>query len=443
MSNLSPAETQLILSAAASGISGLCLWGSLRQSRRRRLIEALPTSKALGVFVGLVEVKGLAESDRPLVSTLSEAACVWHEHTVAEEWRRTVTETYTDAEGKTRTRTRVESGWTTVASGGAEQSFRLRDETGAVRIVPDGADVVPRTVMDTICGPSDPLYYAKGPSRSVSDSTFRRRFTERIIPLGHPLYVIGQARERSDAVAAEITQSPAAPWFLISTRDEELERRSAGWSSAGFALAGAVVALFPAFWDGTGGGGRFQPEAACLWGGVYALAWGLTGWWSVHNSLVDLRHRVAAASGLVAIQLERRAALIPALCGVIEGFRRHERDVLETVARLRSEAASTAPGSPGADPVGAGALVVAIAEAYPEIKADGVFTRLSGELVDTEDRLALARRYFNDIATHANTRCETVPDRWFAPLAGLRPQSLLMASGYARDAVRVGGFDRE
>ena len=87
----------------------LTLWGAFRPGRRRRLVENLPISKTTGVFIGLVELKGTAE--RPIRSTsfLAEQPCTDYSWSVDEHWSRTVTETYTDSDGKTHTRTRHEA----------------------------------------------------------------------------------------------------------------------------------------------------------------------------------------------------------------------------------------------------------------------------------------------------------------------------------------------
>ena len=96
----------------------------------------------LGVFIGLVEIKGTAESERPLTSYLAEVPCVFYRWDVQEKWSRTVTETYTDSDGKTRTRTRHESGWKTVAGGSDEQLFYARSRgftrNEAVRMIVAG-----------------------------------------------------------------------------------------------------------------------------------------------------------------------------------------------------------------------------------------------------------------------------------------------------------------
>ena len=210
-------------------LSVLFIGLALAAGRRQCLIFDLPTCKTTGVFIGLVELKGTVEAEQGLVSFLAEARCVYYHWNVAEHWSRTVTETYTDAEGKTQTRTRTESGWAAVAHGGDSITFYLQDESGIIRIQPAKATVEPKTVFERTCGCSDPLYYAKGPARAVADSTGSRSFTEQAIPLHARLYVVGQARERNDVVAPEIAYDPKAEMFLISTRSEEQISRGLVW----------------------------------------------------------------------------------------------------------------------------------------------------------------------------------------------------------------------
>src|ERR1044072_9676145 len=77
-----------------------CLLFALRSGKRKRLVDNLPTSKTSGVFIGLVELKGTAESAQPLTSYLASQPCVQYQWRVEEHWSRTVTETYTDSDGK-------------------------------------------------------------------------------------------------------------------------------------------------------------------------------------------------------------------------------------------------------------------------------------------------------------------------------------------------------
>ena len=407
--------------AGAGGLlSLLAAWGSVALLRRRRLLRDLPTSKAHGVFMGFVEVCGRAISEHPLTGFLSGTRCVWYRWTVEERWQRTVTEVVRE-NGRTRTRTRVESGWATVDEGGEAAVFDVEDETGRVRVDPEGARIEPLDVFDRSADESDPLYYGKGPPEAVANSTGIRRFHEEAIPVGTTLFVVGQAREREDAVAPEIAHDPAAPQFLITTHPERaIDRRllAFAWAAgvAGLAAAGAGGALL----SQAGGPERL---ALRIGGAVlgYLAAWGI-GWaWMSYNALVNLRQRVRQAGSLVDVQLQRRADLIPRLVQVVEGLRDHERTVQKEVAHLRAQRAPTAPGEPGPDPDGVGGDLRVIVERYPELGAHPAFLSLQEALVDTEDRIALARNYYNDIATFYNTRLEIVPDAWVAGLAGLRP----------------------
>src|SRR5204863_9200046 len=94
--------------------------------------------------------------------------------------------------------------------------------------------------------------------------------------------------------------------------------------------------------------------------------------------------------------------------------------------------AATPPGEPGPDYRACGKLLLAVAERYPELRAQESFAHLQANLIDTEQRIALARGYFNEIATFYNTRLEVVPDRLVARLGRLRPQPLMAANDFER-----------
>ena len=157
--------------------------------------------------------------------------------------------------------------------------------------------------------------------------------------------------------------------------------------------------------------------------------------WTAYNGLVDLRQRVIQGRANVDVQLQRRHDLLPALVVVVTGLRDHERAVQAEVAALRAQLTTAAPGGPA--PAGCLAALRAVAEAYPALKADESFLRLQRQLSEAEQRIALARAYYNEIATHYNTRLEVVPDRLVAHLAGLKPLELMGAAGFERAPVDV------
>jgi len=410
---------------------------SIRAGRRRRILDDTPTCKTTGVFIGMVELKGTAESEHPVRSFLAERNCVHYTWSVNEHWSRTVTEHYTDSEGKSQTRTRHESGLTTVASGGQMIPFYLQDDYGAVQVSPQGAEHELVTMFEETCGPSDPLYYGKGPAFAVADSDHRRQFVETGIPLHQRIYVMGQARERSDIVAAEVAQSDKASLFMISTRDETAI--SSGMAS-GFwwwGIGGLVFTVGGLAIAGAQGGGSVSPVPLIAGGLSYLLVWFL-GWaWMVFNSVVGLRQRVKQAWSQVDVQLKRRQDLIPNLVAAVKGLRDYESKLQTEVATLRTQMTATPPGEAGADYSGITPLLVAIEERYPELKAEESFLNLQKNLIDTEQRIALARGYFNEIASFYNTRLEVVPDRFLAALVGMQPQALLLAENFERQPVEV------
>jgi hypothetical protein len=415
------------------------LIAAFRAGRRRRLIENLPTSKTSGVFIGLVELKGAAESAEPLTSFLAAQACVQYAWTVQEHWSRTVTTTETDSKGNTRTVTRHESGWTTVADGGEMIPFYLQDDCGVILVQPDGAKIEPLTIFDETCGMADPLYYGKGPAGAIGDSDYRRRFVENGIPLQTNLFIVGQARERQDIVAPEIAADKNAPLFLISTRTEEQVSSGMKWGARGWTIFGLLAAVGFTVWRD--GALNVQPDSRLVIYAAIAFGYlfiGLLAWvWMVFNSLVDLRQRVRSAWALVDIQLKRRFDLIPNLVNCVKGFRDHEQQLQTELAALRNQLTATPPGVAGRDHGAVSNVVIGIAERYPELKASDSFLALQKNLSDTEQRIALARSYFNDIATHYNTRLETVPEKFVAALGAMKPQPLMAANDFERAAVTV------
>jgi hypothetical protein len=418
----------------------LALWGSLVLRRKRRLLDDLPTAKTQGVFIGLVEIKGTAESEVPLTAFLSGQRCVQFHYRVEEHWSRTVTETYTDSKGQSQTRTRQESGWTTLDEGGEAADFYLRDDTGAVLVRPEGAKLEPGGFFDQTCRRDDPLYYAKGPSGAVPDSDHRRRFIETGIALHAPLYVVGQARERADVIAPEIAADKSAPLFLISTRSEAKVRAGIGGGIWLLTILGAGLFVGGFVFRNQGALQRaFALDAAqyaILLGSYVALQ--LVGWmWMAFNSLVSLRNRVRQAWSLIDVQLKRRYDLIPRLANTVGALRAHEGQTQSALAALRGQMAATPPGVSGPDFAGCALALNGVIEAYPDLKADTAFLRLHRELVETEQRIALARTYFNDIATFFNTRLDIVPDRWIGALGQMSAQPLLAADGFERAAVAI------
>lgn len=417
----------------------VCLFAGFRTLWRKRLIDDLPTSKTQGAFIGLTELKGTAESDNPLTSYLAATHCVHYQWYVQEHWRKTVHETYKDSKGHTQTRTRIESGWSSVDSGGHSIPFYLKDDTGILRIIPEGAKIQDITVFSETCRPSDPLYYGKGPAYAVAHSTHERQFLETAIPLHTKLYIMGQARERQDIAAAEIAYDKNAEMFLISTKTEK--QISSGYNVLvwflfifGFCAAiGGTVA-----WQQMNNNrGEITFPSLLIAAGAYIAAFVL-GWvWTVYNSLINLRHMAERGWSQVDVQLKRRHDLIPNLERVVKGYRDYESQTQTFITELRSQIDATPLGKEGADYKGISTMLSAVVEKYPDLKASESFLKLHEALIDTEQRIALARDYFNNTATYYNTRLSIVPDRYAASIAGLKPFVLMGAADFERAPVEV------
>jgi hypothetical protein len=416
-----------------------CLIGAFYNLRHKCIIDDLPTSKAQGVFIGLTELKGTVESEKPFTSFLAGVQCVHYGWQIEEHWQRTVHETYRDAHGHTHTRTRTESGWTRVADGGESGPFYLKDDTGVIRIVPEGASIHANTVYNRTLTPGDTWYYGKGPLHEIANSTHRRRFYENAIPLHTMLYLLGQARERQDIVAAEIALDKQSPIFMISIRSEKQISSGYGrwfwfWLALGWVMAAGSGASWGAFTT-LGLGFNWLPIVIMAAGYFVVL---LLVWvWTTYNSLINLHHRVKQGWSQVEVQIKRRHDLIPNLVHAIEGYRQYENEAQSVLAEMRGQVEATPPGAAGPDFKGLAPLVRLTIERYPELKASESFLKLQKALVETEQRIALARDYFNDVATFYNTRLEIVPDRFAAALARLHPRVLMSAAEFERAPVKV------
>jgi hypothetical protein len=227
--------------------------------------------------------------------------------------------------------------------------------------------------------------------------------------------------------------------YLISTRSEEQVSSGMKWGSRGWTIFGLLAAVGFTVWSNAAQ--NIDPASRI---GIYVaigLAYlfiGLLAWiWMVYNSLVDVRNRVRQAWSLVDIQLKRRFDLIPNLVNCVKAYRDHEAQLQTELAALRNQLAATPPGVSGPDHGAVSNVVIGIAERYPELKANDAFLALQKTLSDTEQRIALARSYFNEIATHYNTRLEIVPERYVAKLGAMKPQPLMEANDFERAPVKV------
>ena len=137
--------------------------------------------------------------------------------------------------------------------------------------------------------------------------------------------------------------------------------------------------------------------------------WGI----SIYNGLVTMRQRVGQAFADIDVQLKQRHDLIPNLVETVKGYATHERETLDAVVKARNAAISAqGPAAQAqAENVLSGALrqLFALSEAYPDMKANTNFQQLQSEIADIENKIAAARRFFNNAVQEYNTGIESFP----------------------------------
>lgn len=145
---------------------------------------------------------------------------------------------------------------------------------------------------------------------------------------------------------------------------------------------------------------------------------------AMYNGLVRLNVRAQEAWSDITVQLKRRLDLIPNLVNTVQGYATHEKSVFEDVTKARAQAlnAQGVQETAEAENMFEGALksLFAVAEAYPQLKADANFKALQDELVDTEDKIQAARRFYNGVVRDFNTKRTVFPTNIFASMLGFK-----------------------
>ena len=168
----------------------------------------------------------------------------------------------------------------------------------------------------------------------------------------------------------------------------------------------------------------------------------------IYNGLVTLRNRFKNAFSQIDVQLKRRYDLIPNLVETAKGYIKHERETLEAVTRARNTALAASQAA-AANPGGAAAMqqlgqaegaltgvlgrLLAVAESYPDLKANQNMLALQEELSSTENKVAFSRQAYNDSVMQYNTKRESFPDNIFAGMFGFGAAELLQSTGSAEE----------
>jgi len=173
---------------------------------------------------------------------------------------------------------------------------------------------------------------------------------------------------------------------------------------------------------------------------VVIVAWGVVA----YNRLVRLRNQVEASWAQIDVQLKRRYDLVPNLVETVRGYAAHERGTLEAVVAARGLAINSAQTPGMADRATAEVMLTsalgrlfALAEAYPDLKANQNFLALQAELGNTEDKIAYARQFYNSAVQTFNTAVQTLPTNVIAGIGGFRARDFFEAAGGERGPVQV------
>ena len=148
--------------------------------------------------------------------------------------------------------------------------------------------------------------------------------------------------------------------------------------------------------------------------------------WATYNGLVQLNVRVQEAWSDITVQLKRRADLIPNLVEAVKGYASHEKQVFQDVTEARSNVLEATKQGPEATAKAENQFeqalksLFAVSEAYPQLRASENFMQLQNELVDTEDKIQAARRFYNGGVRDMNTRVQQFPANVVAAMFGFK-----------------------
>ena len=191
--------------------------------------------------------------------------------------------------------------------------------------------------------------------------------------------------------------------------------------------------------NGAGGVALLVPCLCLFVALLIPLAWVI----AMYNSLVRARQHVREAWAQIDTELNRRYDLIPNLVETVKAYARHEQETLERAIAARNQAYANEQGSPADqardenEMIRALGRLLAIAEAYPDLKADRHFLELQRELSNTEDRIQRVRRFYNGNVRDLNTKVQVFPTNLFATLFGFTQAEYFEIDQAVREPIQV------
>jgi LemA protein len=174
---------------------------------------------------------------------------------------------------------------------------------------------------------------------------------------------------------------------------------------------------------------------------VIIIAFFLFVFFGYYNRIIRFENRIDNSWAQIDVQLRRRADLIPNLMETVKGYMKHERETLESVTKARTALmnAKSPQENINADNMLTGALktLFAVAENYPDLKANQNFLNLQDELTNTENKISYSRQHFNDSVLVYNNLVETIPGKWFASFMNKKTREMLQIPEVSKEVPKV------
>ncbi len=407
------------LPAAAGGV--YFFYKGMKQYALKKEIECTPTSKAIAVAPGIAEVSGIARPfNKKFVSPLGKKECLYY-----------ATELYKwSGSGKHRHKDFVNR-WE------SEDPIYIEDETGMVLVKPTvkpcsskskelmkddlhekktlGRNIILSAFLgDKENDPDDSMYsfvsrYAPG----LSDYSDSLEVYEHFIEDGDPLYVLGTAKvfdpnEREPRMI--VCDDRERGFFCISDGSEKDALSNISLFAMLTVLGGPILTLLGCLILVA----RFGLYSTPFFLLSFLIPLGMYLWllftWlvSLYNGLISLKNGVDRAHANIDALLAKRRDLIPQLVEIVKGYARYEKSTLEEIAGMRSDTA-------------AGKNLIALAEKYPELRANESFGNLQKELAEIETHIAGLRGYYNDAVMFYNKQIAVFPYLIVAGAMRLKP----------------------
>jgi len=378
-----------------------------RKIKEKRYIENIPTSLSTGLAYGPAEIKGVAMKDTSLLKgPLSGLDCFYY-HYVVQERR---------GSGK-------KAKWVTIIDEEHRRDFICKDAEGQTPVRMDSAEIH-----------SKHKHY---------EHTGNRVYTEWNLRPDDQMYILGPAivDDRTGDRLMFARDDSQFPLIVANLTEDQMMhrkgRRGLGFLNLG--LNGFVLSGLAGF----GATASYAPTDFLLAAFFAPIFLAICFIVLMYNDLQFVRHRVRRAWANIDVSLKKRADLIPNLESVVKQYLKHESELQEGIAEMRSKLSGGGGWDPGkaddmlaAETAVTGQLLAKV-EAYPELKGNVVVQKLFKQIVTMENEIALMRQGYNDSVERHNTRIQRLPEVLLARLFGYEEAQLLHAEVAVRKVPKV------